>query len=92
MILILLHMACLNIERFEKRYAADFCQYANECEVLDLEGFSTMKACESEVTILPEVCDELDQKQARKCLKKTSVMSCEDGQSGQPKACNNLCG
>ena len=44
-------MACLGITQFEKRYATEFCNYAHECEVLDLEGFSTMKACEAEAAI-----------------------------------------
>ncbi len=89
--ILLLSMACLGVSQFEKRYAAEFCTYAKECEVLDLEGFSTMGACESQVQILPENCDEMDRKKARKCLHELEMMDCEAGQAGPPAICSKIC-
>ena len=91
MILFALGLACLTSDRFETRYAEEFCQYAKECEVLDLEGFSTSESCQNEASILPDDCDSLAQKEARKCLKNMAALTCEAGYQGIPKACNNLC-
>ena len=91
MTLLLLSMACLGISQFEKRYATEFCTYAKECEVLDLEGFSTMGACESEAEILPDDCDEFDQKKGRQCLDELALMDCRSGQSGPPAICATVC-
>jgi len=91
MILVALGFACLTPNNFEERYAEEFCQYAQECEVLDIEGFSTTSSCENEASILPDDCENLVQKSARKCLKKMATLTCEAGFHGPPKACNNLC-
>ncbi len=91
MIPLLLSMACLGVSQFEKRYADAFCTYAKECEVLDLEGFSTMNACESEAQILPENCAEMDRKKARKCLDELESLDCQAGQAGLPAICAKIC-
>ena len=91
MMLLMFAMACLGIDRFEKRYATEFCAYADECEVLDLEGFSTKKACEDQAQILPEDCDEFDGKTAQLCLDELAQMTCEAGQAGPPGPCGRLC-
>jgi hypothetical protein len=82
---------CLSVGQFEKRYAAEFCQLAQECEVLDLEGFSTLESCEGETVPFPEDCEEYDQKKARKCLEALQASSCEDGLSGPPQVCGKVC-
>ena len=91
MIWVVLGLACLTPTQFEKRYAQEFCQYAKDCEVLDLEGFSTSTACQNEVSILPEDCEDLVQKRARECLKETAALTCEAGHQGIPEACNKIC-
>ena len=91
MILGWLLVGCLNQSRFEERFAVEQCRWAQECEVLDLEGFSTLLDCERERTILPDDCESYDQKTAKECLKELRESTCEDGLNGPPKVCNRVC-
>ncbi len=88
---LLLLMACMTTGRFEDRYAAEFCQWAQDCEVLDLEGFSTLSECESQFASLPDECENYTQKSARECVEAIRSSTCEDGLSGPPKACDKVC-
>ena len=74
-----------------EEYADAFCTYAQECEVLDLEGFSTLSECKSEVSPLSESCTDFDRDEAKACLDNVSTLSCEDGMSGLPRECNRVC-
>ena len=87
----LLFIGCLTANRFDERYAEEFCKYAQECEVLDLEGFSTLSECESEAGILPEECEEFDRKTAQTCLEDLATMTCPQAMSGTPRSCNKVC-
>jgi len=91
MMLLVLAMACLGIDRFEDRYSTEFCAYAKECEVLDLEGFPTMKACEDQAQVLPKDCETYDRKKAQTCLDEVAQMTCEAGQAGLPSVCDQVC-
>ena len=83
--------SCLTPDTFETRYAEEFCDYAQECEVLDLEGFSTLSECEIEVSILPDSCTDFSKKVAKSCLDSLSAMTCKDGMEGIPRTCNQVC-
>ena len=89
--LVLTLLGCLTSNNFDSRFAAAQCAYAQECEVLDLEGFSTLSECENETVFLPDDCEEFDRKQAQKCIEAVTTMTCEEGMSGTPRACNTLC-
>ena len=91
MMLLLWSMACLGIDRFEERYAEAFCTYATECEVLDLEGFSTLQDCNQQAGILPDSCDNYDRSKAQQCLDELALLTCPDGQDGVPNACKQVC-
>jgi hypothetical protein len=82
---------CLSVGQFEKRYATEACQLAQDCEVLDLEGFSTLESCQNETVPFTEDCEEYDQEKARKCLDTLRASSCEDGMSGPPQVCEKVC-
>ena len=84
-------MACVTASNFNERYAKEFCRYAQECEVLDLEGFSTLSECENEVAVLPDECEAFDQKKAKKCLEDLATLSCEDALAGTPRSCAKVC-
>ena len=88
---ILILVGCLTAENMNERYAEEFCTYAQECEVLDIEGFSTSKECENEAATISDECDNFDRKMARKCLKQVAELSCEDGLSGPPASCDKVC-
>ena len=92
MIVALFLAGCLTAESMDKRYSEEFCTYAEECEVLDIEGFSTSKECANEASTMPESCSEFDRKKARQCLKRMSELSCEDGLAGPPAVCDEICG
>ena len=74
--IILGFIACVTSNNFDERYAEEYCLYAQECEVLDLEGFSTLSECEREVSILPDECEVFDRKKAKTCLEDLAAMSC----------------
>ncbi len=84
-------LGCLTENNFDVRYADAFCQYAQECEVLDLEGFSTLQECRNEVVFLPDDCSEFARDKAKLCLEDVSTMSCEAAMDGPPRACNRVC-
>ena len=91
MMMFLLSLACLGVNQFENRYSDAFCAYASECEVLDLEGFSTMQACENQAKILPDDCEEFNRKNANSCLEQVTAMDCVAGQAGPPEVCDKIC-
>jgi len=90
-VILFLAMSCITESGFDARFSEEYCRYAQECEVLDLEGFSTLSECERETGFLSEDCEEFDRKQARECLQKVAEMSCAQGMSGTPRACNTVC-
>ena len=87
----LLLAGCMTAETFDSRYAEAFCTYAQECEVLDLEGFSTLSECRNNTSVLPEDCANFNRDTAKACLENVSTLSCQDGMSGIPRACNRVC-
>ena len=89
--IVMMLASCLTSDTFDSRYADAFCTYAQECEVLDLEGFSTLSECRSEVSLVSEDCADFDRDKAKACLDNVSTMTCEDGMSGLPRACNRVC-
>jgi len=84
-------LGCLTQGQFEQRYATEFCQLAQDCQVLDLEGYSTLKSCEDEASPTTEDCDTFDQKAAKKCISALQQYTCEDGHDGPPKSCGKVC-
>ena len=90
MITVLL-FGCLTQNNFDERYAEAFCEYAQQCEVLDLEGFSTVQECENETVLLPDTCDTFDRKKAKDCIEQLSTISCKQALSGIPKTCDKVC-
>jgi hypothetical protein len=91
MSILLILSGCLSVGQFEKQYSTEFCQLAQDCEVLDLEGFSSLESCENEAVPFAEDCEEYDQKKARKCLDALRSSSCEDGLGGPPQVCGKVC-
>lgn len=83
--------ACLNGSQFENQYAEEYCKRAQDCEVLDIEGFSTLSSCESETSSLPEDCEEFSSEQGKKCLKQLRASTCQDAMDGPPKSCSRIC-
>jgi hypothetical protein len=83
---------CLNKDRFNEKYADEVCLLYSECEVLDLEGYSTARTCRQTLGQHTDQCDEFDSAGAKSCIAAIRGFSCEDMlERGLPGICDDVC-
>ena len=83
---------CLSKNRFEENFAEEVCLLYSECEILDLEGYSTARICRQDMTQFTDECGEYDTAKAKACIQAVRSSSCEDlHERGLPAACNQVC-
>ncbi len=87
-----LFVGCMTTGQFQDRYATAFCELAEDCQVLDLEGYSTFRSCEDEVSSSSDDCEDYDRKAAKKCITALRESTCEDAHDGPPRVCSKVCG
>jgi hypothetical protein len=83
---------CLGKSRFDEKYAEEICLLYSECEVLDLEGYSTTRTCRQDLGQYTDQCGEYDSSTAKSCIQAVRSSSCEDiYRRGLPSVCNDVC-
>jgi hypothetical protein len=89
---IALATACMGPEKFDKQNAEQLCLLFEECEVLDMYGYSSTEECDSSVKGAFDDCEDFDQEAAKRCIENLEKMDCEDAYAERfPSACNKAC-
>ncbi len=84
--------ACMGKKKFDKQNAEERCQLLEDCEVLDMYGYSSINECDDELRNTYNECDDYDKKAAKECIDELKKMNCQDVYDERfPPACGHAC-
>jgi hypothetical protein len=85
--------ACKGPAKFDKQHAEQRCAMYEECEVLDMYGYSSPAECDADLRNTYDDCKDYNRKAAKQCIEELEAMSCGAVFDERfPSACNHACG